>query len=702
MADYIIQRDASGIATVRAETVADLFAGQGYATAQDRLWQLECDRRRAAGTLAEITGQRGQIIADSFARRARLTDAAKAGFDALDAETQAICQAYMDGVNTYLAQGLAMSAFFAELDAPRPEPFQAWEVVAIFLTRHITFATFQNKLWYARVLATLGAHALTKFRSEGTGGDTPVIVPPGAREATGALLDAGLLDAGRAGVGALAPLGLNMSGSNCWAVHGSRTTSGLPLIAGDPHRAFEAPNVYYQIRLKGAGIDAAGIAFPGIPGFPHFGQNEATAWGVTNATADYQDLFVERLPAAVLDMRRETVLVKGGDPLEVECAVTRHGPIVVGSTNHGIGVALRSSGLLHAGASLRTVLPQLRARNVEDLDEAVQHWTEPANNFVLADNRGTIAYRTGGSIPIRTTINAWLPVPGWSDEHEWQGTIADAALPRARNPETGAIVTANQRVTDRGYAHFLGMDAAPAHRAERIWARLADRTDFGADNIGAIQLDAVCQPGRRFAELVGGSLAGWDGTMAADSHQAALYGQARHLLVRSITANLPAALRQNVFAEWEPPATASPAELRVATSLDGWIANDDTTFLRPGQTWPGAAAEALAEAETIVGDRTWGELHHYQPLRLGIGDRLDLGEVGGGSDCVMAMNQIGGLSTNALVGSTARYVWDLADRSRSGWVVPMGAHEDPANPHYSDQFEAWRDGRLGAVFPQDH
>ena len=450
---YRIQRDDHGIPHVSADSIDALFEGQGYATAQDRMWQLEVDRRRAAGTLAEVTGHAGHGVADAFARRARLVDHARAGFDRFDDETRRICDAHARGVNTWLTVN-------PEIDGLRPAPFEGWECVSTFLVRHVTFSTWQTKLWNARVLAALGPDALPQFRREGAGSDVPLIVPPGVHEATGALIDAGLFDPGCAAVGELEPLGLQMSGSNSWVVAGSRTRFGRPLIAGDPHRAFESPNVYFQIGLRcdAAGIDGAGFSFPGVPGVPHFAQTQHVAWAVTNASADYQDLFVERLPSAHTDCRTEVVLVKDGDPIEVECGITRHGPVVVGSSVHGVGIALSSAGLTEAGRSLRCVLPQLRAMSLDALDAAHADWVEPSNNVVMASAEGDIGYRTTGWIPVRTSVNSWLPVPGWTDAHDRNGYIPDAELPRSRNPSAAAIVTANQRVTTRGYPHYLGHD----------------------------------------------------------------------------------------------------------------------------------------------------------------------------------------------------------------------------------------------------
>ncbi len=703
-----IRRDGLGVPHIEASTIADLFFGQGFATAHDRLWHLEWDRRKALGRTAELIGSAANVVTDSFHRRARLGERARAGYAALDDETRAILDAHAAGIDAYQAATAARPIEFQALGCP-DEPWEGWHAVAIFLVRHVTFATWQTKLWNARVLAALGPDAVGRFRSEGRSGDAAVIVPPGVRAAVGALVDAGLFTA--SAVAGLEPLGLQQSGSNAWAVHGSRTASGLPLVAGDPHRPFEVPNVYYQVHLVGPGVDAAGFSFPGVPGVPHFAQTARTAWAVTNAMADYQDLFVERLPDAITDRRVETVQVRDGDDVEVECLTTRHGPVVLGGTAHGAGVALASTGLVEAGGSLRTILPMLRAHTTAELDAALADWVEPANNVVLADADGHIAYRTAGRVPLRHPLNAVLPVPGHDDTHDWTGHIPDDALPRAADPAVGAIVTANQRVTARDYPYLLNDDAAAPNRAERIWARLGDRTGLTVDDQAAIHTDASTLPGLALAprivaadERAAAVLRGWDGSMAADSHAAALVGRVRHELCRLVVERLPAALRSNPFATWEPPATALPAEIRVANSIGHWIADDDTTVLGGAPWAPLIAAATRAAIESLDGS-SWGGVHEATPLHpaRGLDDALDAlvrptsGPVAGGSDCVMAMNQMGGLTTNALSGSTTRYVWDLADRSRSGWVVPLGASGHPASAHFRDQTGDWAVGRLHPV-----
>jgi penicillin G amidase len=646
-----IRRDAYGIPHIAASTLGHLLFGQGYATAVDRLWHLECDRRRALGTLAAVTGQADHVIADSFARRARIAEASRRGFDALCGPARAMCTAHTAGVNARIAERAELSSPFARIGAPRPVPFEPWHCVAIFVVRHLTFATWQSKLWNARVAAELGPEAMAHFNR--ASGSVPVIVPPGLVSAMARLATP---DASH--LAALEPLGLAMNGSNAWAIPG-------PIVAGDPHRALEAPNVYYQIGLScpADGIDAVGISFPGVPGIPHFGQTAHVAWGVTNAMADYQDVFIDQLPSAFVDLRTERVEVRGGVDVTVECGLTRHGPVIVGGADVGVGLSLRSTGLDAPGASFDCFVPMLRARSTNELDKVLDEWVEPVNNVVMADTSGAIAYRTAGRVPVRAAANSWLPVA----DGDWSGAISNSDMPR----HVGAVpvVTANQQITGSDYPHSIGINPAPPDRASRIWAKIDS-------DPSKVHVDTVSLPGQRFATLAGGSLAGWNGDMRADSRRAALFVLAETELVRALTSRLPARLLVNPFVAFEPPATALSPQMHVGKAVHAWIESDNRWLLRGGETWSELCAASLAVADATIGDRTWGDLHHLRPLRLGERERLDLLPVNGANDCVMATCHVPGATTHAVIGSTCRYVWNVRDRSKSGWVVPLGVSED--------------------------
>jgi len=712
----VVHRDEWGIPHARATTLHDAFFAQGYVQAQDRLGQLEYDRRRALGRWAEVVGAPG-VGLDRFARRADLAGAARREYAALDATSQGVLDAYAAGVNAWRDTGAPLPPDLA-LAGVTPEPWEPWQCCAAFLARHVVFANWQHKLWRGRLAAALGAAAVARL--EGTGPpEVPLIVPPGA-VAPDAAPDVDRLDV------VVAAMGATTSGSNAWALAGSRTQSGLPLVAGDPHRLVETPNVYYQCHLACPDFDAVGLSFPGVPGFPHFGHNARVAWCVTNAQGDYQDLFVDYADAASMT-RREVIEVRDGDPVPVECQATPHGPVVFGDPSTGTVVALRSTALARPSPGLSVLLPMLRARTVDELDDAMRPWVDPVNNLVSADVDGHVRYRTVGEIPVRAPAgsppaNAWGPVPGWTGDHEWLRSVPYDELPTVRDPEAGWIVTANQEIVGRDYPHYLGCDYSRPDRARRIVDRLAALGPATVDDMAAVHRDRRALGSDRWVErlvLLDGRddheraalecLRAWDRVMDADSAAAAVYLVSRDAVGRAVATNPVLAPLQEPF-PGEPRALYAPLELRLWNLLPALLAADDASLLPDGLTWPAALANALTEAvdylrrelgDDVAGWR-WGSLHRCAPRHpLGALDPAGAAaldppsvELGGEGDTVWSAAHPAGFGFGVTTASVARYVYDLADWERSRWVVPLGASGDPSSPHFADQQAAWATGEL--------
>ena len=313
-------RDRYGIPHIRAATTHDAFFAQGFVHGQDRLWQMEFDRRRAEGRWAECAGA-AALDQDRFLRRARIVESAKADYAAFNTETKAMCDAYTAGVNAFIATTKTLPVEYTLLDL-RPRQWEPWISGAIFKVRHILMGLWGQKLWRARILKANGPEAVAAIGVRGRDAGV-VIVPPG-QEYQSALADLAELMPGVAALSETPEFG----GSNNWAVHGSRTASGKPLVAGDPHRFLDVPNVYYQCHLACPEFDVIGYNFGGVPGFPHFAHNAHVAWCITHASADYQDLYVERFRAAgdsfeyefqgewhAADCAIETIEVRGGAPV---------------------------------------------------------------------------------------------------------------------------------------------------------------------------------------------------------------------------------------------------------------------------------------------------------------------------------------------------------------------------------------------------
>jgi len=711
VASLDVIRDRLGVPHVRARSIDDAFFAQGFVHAQDRLWQMEYDRYRAAGRLSELIGASG-LAYDVFVRRMRILDASRADYEALGPEARAMLDAYAAGVNAFLDGARALPVEF-ELLGATPEPWRGWDAAATMKVRHVLMGSMHAKVWRALLLRTLGPDAVVRIGSV-DGRDETLIVPVDGREtwhARAADVEPGLL--------AVAAL---EDGSNNWVVHGSRTRSGLPLMAGDPHRILEAPNVYYQNHIACPEFDASGFSVPGIPGIFHFGHTQHVAWCITHAMADTQDLFVERFDAALRheragewlasDRRTETIQVRGGAPVTIDALATPSGPVVFGDPAAGAAIAMRWTGIDAPNRTFDAFVPMLRARTVDELDEAMRPWVDPCNSMLMAGVDGAIAYLHRGRVPERTRANAWVPVPAWTGEHDWRGDVPFEALPRLRNPDRGFVVTANNRVVGDDFPHYLGMDYSAPNRARRILDRLDSLEGATAEDMAAIHADRLSLPSRMFADLASRApargvaararalLESWDGRMEAGDAAPAVYAVMRDELAGVLMERDPLArLDPSLLAE-EPYPT--PLRARVRTALPRLIAAGDATYLG-GDSWATVTGEALERAVAFLSERLgadpeswrWGDLHTTRTLhplaRVFPDAAATLNpppvSVGGDGDTVNVAAAEAGF--HALHSSVARYVFDLGDWSSSAWVVPLGSSGDPASPHYADQAGTW-------------
>lgn len=712
--EVTVLRDEWGIPHVRAATSRDAFFGQGFVQAEDRLGQLEYDRRRAAGRWAEVVGP-SALDQDVFARRADLPGVARREYDALDGASRAVLDSYAAGVNAYLTLGRPLPTDL-ELAGVTPDPWAPWECCAVFLVRHVAFASWQRKLWRGRLTAALDVDTAARVERRDPE-DVPLIVPPGAVAIPATMGPDAIGDV----AAAMAALAEESAGSNSWALAGSRTRSGAPLVAGDPHRLVEVPNVYYQCHLAAPEFDAIGLAFVGVPGMPHFGHNASVAWCVTNANGDYQDLYVERL-AADNDRRVEVIEVRGAGPVRVECRATRHGPVLFGDPDSGVAVALRATALARPSAGLSVLAPMLAAGSVVELDGVMRRWVDPVNNVLSADRAGHLHYRTVGEIPVRDRATAWGPVPGWTDAYDWRGEVPFDELPAISDPPDGFLVTANQEIVGRDYPHYLGYDYSRPDRARRITERVAALEDATVDDMAAIHrdrrsrradvwVDALARlEGRDDTERTAlDVLRRWDRMMEPESVGAAVYLVTRDR-VGVIVARHPALAPLRAPFPGEPPGGYAPLELRLWNIVSELLGRGDTTLLPDGQSWNDVLADGLTDAVTLLraelGDRVegwrWGALHRCAPWHPLAAVHRDWAgrlnpppvEMGGEWDTVWAAAHPAGYGFGVTTASVARYAFDLADWDRSGWVVPLGADGDAARPHFADQQRAWADGVL--------
>ncbi len=728
-----VWRDHWGIPHIRAANEHDAWFAQGFVTAQDRLWAMEYDRRRAVGRWAEAAGK-SAIGQDMQMRRHRLEDAARADCEAAGSRAKAMLEAYADGVNAFINSDAPLPAEYA-ITGISPEPWEPWHCLAIYKVRHIFMGVFETKAWRARMVKALGPErAAQLFPSYPPG--QPVIIP------TGADYD-GEVDVGLAQLlehaANLNLIGEMDSGSNSWAIGPERTATGGPLLAGDSHRGLDTPSVYYQNHLAGDTFDVIGNSFAGVPGFPHFGHNRWVAWCVTHTAADYQDLYIEWFNDAdpalyqsqgiwfTADVRDEVIKVRDGDDVHIRTWATHHGPVVGGDPMSGYGLALRYTAG-DSGDPWTDILPaMLEAQSVNELAEAMEGWVDPVNNFVMADVHGNYGYQCRGEIPRRPgDVPAPLPVPGWDGEHEWQGSIPFTEMPRNINPPQGYIVTANNRPVDADYPYYISIDFAPGYRAMRVAHGVNSIANPAAVDMGRIHSERLSIPAQAYVSALAGApapeeptaaealrrLQKWSGSMDPSAVEPTIYSAMRDaLLWRLLKHNIGEDLAAMA---WQPMDRGRGVFLnRFKNLMTDGMSTGDTDLLPEGADWPGVLKTALEHGvrtlKTKLGpdvDRwNWNRVHRARPqhpLSLAtpeLGTLLDPPEIptGGDGDTPWAGSYAPGDLATVLGLSVFRYAYDPADWERSLWAVPLGASGHPASPHYSDQSEMWSHVRMAPM-----
>ena len=724
-----VYRDNLGIPHVRAQGEHDAFFAQGFVTAQDRLWHMEYDRLRGSGRWAEAVGD-SALEQDKLMRRFRLVASAKNDYAAMDEHTRMVFDAYAAGVNAFIDGPDPLPAEYAIAgllpENEKPEPWQPWQSLVVYKVRHILMGVFESKVWRARMVRAMGPEKAGKLFPGYEPGHL-LILPPGAT-APGPL-DVGLKELA-VGAAALNYLSEMDGGSNSWALGGDSTATGKPLVAGDSHRGLDTPNAYYQNRISCPEFDVTGLSFPGVPAFPHFGHNPWVCWCVTHTAADYQDLYIEQLRdgetpqylhkgewhnAEVYD---ETVRSNTGREESVRVVVTNHGPIISGGPEDGSGMALKYTATESASDWPAILWKMLRAQNADELVESQRGWVDPCNNFVFADVDGNYGYFCRGRIPIRPRVNGWLPVPGWTGDHEWQGDIPFEELPRSINPTEGYIATANNRPMGDDYPHYIAIDFTPEFRVKGVTRGLKSLTNPAAPDMAKVHAYRISQPALAYlavlpsvepanalSAIARDRLLAWDGSMDAHLVQPTIYSVMRDALLKEIfERNLTPEL---AYDAWHPADRGLGSfGNRLKARVVEMLRNDDRSLLADGDTWPAAISRALARGVgTLFGQLgddpdawAWDRIHRAVPRHTlsaaysDLNGRLDPPSIPHSGDGDTPLQ--GGYSPATLATvtslSVARYSYDTANWDNSLWVVPLGSSGHPGSPHYYDQSEAWR------------
>ena len=729
--------DANGIPHIRAATVDDAYFLLGFVHARDRMFQMDFARRLASGTLSEVVGERTLPI-DRMARTLGMERNAERILARLPEDAVAILNAYTAGINAWLAtRSGALPPEFVMLGY-EPKPWQPKDSLAR------SGVKLSNLVWEWENEALRGALAArlspTQFSDlfpaevDGalSGDDRALTVTQGRKavaEQWNSLWRA-MSDGQRS----------EPAASNAWAIAGGRTASGRPILASDPHLGLTAPGLWYLARMEAPGLSLAGATVPGGPVFL-LGHNGAIAWGVTNADSDFQDFFIERISEGnpdlydapdgprPFDVRRETIAVKGQEPVELIVRETRHGPVVsdlapdfaapegphLGERDHV--VAFSSTLLRDDDMTILAFLRLNRARNWADFTSALENFHSPHVSVTYADMDGNIGFLAPGRVPIRSGGDGWIPSIGWTGEQEWTGFVPFDELPRAFNPPSGLIVHANQRIVSPDYPWFLARRWSPPYRAERIHAhidRVAPRT-VATESV--LQLDDLSGAAAAlvplFLTLVDPSgldenakralslVRGWDRHMARASAAPLIFAAWLGEVNRGLYADELGDLFQPFFGL--RPRTVE----HLLKKRQTWCDDVATSAVEDcGGIVTAAFSRALDDLARRYGDRVenwrWGEAHQavYRHIVLGsvpivkrwADIRIETG--GGGFTVNRGRHSVADADEPFASNHASAYraVYDLSDLSNSIFSVGTGNSGNFLSWRYDNTTLRWRDG----------
>ena len=710
-APVAIAFDGYGIPRIRAATAEDGAAALGWVHARDRLFQMDLMRRAASGRISEIAGARALPL-DRTMRVLGLRHRAEEELDTLPAETRTMLEAYARGVNAFVAKHGRWSAVqFAVLG--RPEPWTAVDSLLWGKTMGMYLSgNWDTELSRAALAATVPRALIDALWPPQDATPSPSAAVSNPRFAD--LGTASLADAMRDAVPHFPdPFTLPSTASNEWAVDGAHSTTGAPLLAGDPHLAYSEPGIWYLARIDTPLGILAGATAPGVP-FVVIGRNSNLAWTFTTTGADTQDVFEETVlpdgryatPSGPqpFTTRIEHIAVSGGQGEDFTVRETRHGPVLSDLARYpapvGMVYAAEMANLQPGDDAATGLLALNRAQSVAEAGRAAALITSPVQNLLVADKRG-IGQFTTGRIPVRKAGEGDWPEPGADGAHDWTGWASGEQLPHVVDPPSGHIINTNERVAPPDFPVFMGRDWFGDWRARRV-RQLLGVGKLSVADFATIQVDVTStfaqqvlpdllarprQPG--LPGQAAALLSGWDGRMAMDMPQPLIFNAWIQRFERL-------ALEHNHIPSNAARPWADMAAWLLGPHGAGWCGGDCGPLLDQ------ALSEVLPPIAARLGpDPTlwrWGDLHiatFADPVLPPLSKHIPQP----GDDTTIFRGGSRPGSFDAVHGPGYRGVYDLANLDRSLYISAPGQSGYPLSPHVADLLRRWRDGQGVTIGP---
>jgi penicillin amidase len=721
----IIRYDENMIPHIFADNDHDLYYAQGYVTAGDRLWQMDIQTRSASGRLSEIVGSKALEV-DRYHRRMGMVYGAENTLKEMmkDPRMAVMINAYTEGINTYIHQ-LWKRDYPIEFKLLNYEP-EDWKPINCALLLKLmseTLAGYSDAPAMTNVLKKFGPKVTNDLFPDYPFREDPII-PADTK------WDFKALPLPKASADFLAAMTEPVKhqekaeglGSNNWAIAGSKTANGYPLLANDPHLNLTFPSIWYQIQLSAPGVNTYGVSIPGAPCVIN-GYNNHIAWGETNVGADVLDFYYIKFKDDSRNeywynnkwnkttKRVETIGIHHGFSVVDTVIYTHHGPVVYESKEKRpkshldipVGAAVRW--IAHdASADMMTFYLLNRAKNYADYRKALSYYTAPAQNFIFASADKDIAITVNGKFPLKFKEQGKYILDGTDPANDWQGWIPAEQNPASKNPARGYLSSANQSSTSPDYPYYLNWDFASYERGKRISDRLSVMKNATVDSMRALQNDTysikaqdvlptllsyidhakLTDDQRQALKLV----KGWDKYVDADSQGATVFSAwwiKFYTMVWSDKFNEDEGLNM--------PSQDRTIKLLIKEPQSPWFDNTKTKMKETCADLVNAAFVAavkdLVKKHGKPGTAwEWGKVKETYINHLA---NLD----GFGADKFIAGGS--GSTVNALMdghGPSWRMVVQMGPKVQGYGIFPGGESGNPGSLYYDDMLKTWQAGQL--------
>lgn len=723
-----IIRDRWGIPHIYASCSEDAIFAQGFVHAQDRLWQMELNRRVARGKLSEFIGKEG-LDTDRICKTMGYERIAKKDWELFGEDERQVIFSYCAGINAFIKENSDNLPLEFTLLKMQPE---LWEPIDVCSFSRLLIALLSWG-WYdeiirAKVIESVGEEAAAELDNTYTP-HHPIALPDG--------IEFNMLELGEQFSAMKGPYMPQISGSNAWTVHGSKTVTGKPFLCNDPHLTLRNPNIWYMVHIHCPEFHVSGVSAPSVP-MVLIGHNDKIGWGITLSFTDIEDVYVEKFTDDTCssyihknqllstEILEEKIYVKGeSDPYIERVLQTVHGPIISDITGYKHQKLALCSQALKPSRAVLGWFRLNKAQGWNDFVEGIKEITAPGLNIVYGDVEGNIGYYNSGKVPVKTKETASIPMPGWTGETDWTAFVPFEEMPHSLNPKKGYIITCNNKIEPDNYPHFLGDIYMNGYRAKRLEEMFSKKSHFAPGDFRDMQMDLTCLPGLQFAALYkdiemesaelqqySSMLQNWDGVLDPEKIEGSLYKVTKLMVVRKLYESaisdrkLIDELLGRGFNTFYGPVNAflghnTVTLLRMLNNPDSWWlkkVGDREKLLKDGMK------NAIQWLKLNYGKEKekwkWGRLHaivfnHALGVKKPLDKIFNIGPIpiGGDTDtphqtCILAAEGYGG----ELSAPSYRQTIDFSNFDNSTVIMPLGQSGNIGSPYYKNLLNNWLEG----------